>query len=341
MSYPGNEGSQDPWGASAASPFGSAPSYSFGEQSIYPAEDPVAGSPSWQAPLTPSYAEPAPAYALPPVAPQATSLRDPKPIKPVLKPKKRRREREHRSNDHDDDDEWCCHPFLIVMCMGFTFLGSTIIYGVTTANDYVPPQLGDCVPAYDGYDYDYGGPPNYYGGYGGSPSYYDSGYTSYYLNNVPFDFATSLTNQSSLDSQTVGLCDGDYEYSVSTSGTFQSPNYPNNYGPCSRCTNRFASSSDGITFDLIAFQLEACCDALVFRNEYGAEFMLTGHKQTQTRFSFESAFVDVYFHSDSSRSRSGFSIDVFDGYESNNDINSVYPSLKFTGEIPKKKIHRN
>ena len=83
MSYPGNQGSQDPWGAS---PYGSAPSYSFGEQSIYPAEDPVAGSPSWQAPLTPSYAEPAPAYALPPVAPpppQATPLRDPKPIKPV------------------------------------------------------------------------------------------------------------------------------------------------------------------------------------------------------------------------------------------------------------------
>ena len=61
--------------------------------------------------------------------------------------------------------------------MGFTFLGSAIIYGVTTANDYVPPQLGDCVPAYGGYDYDYGGPPDYYGGYGGPyyGPYYDSG----------------------------------------------------------------------------------------------------------------------------------------------------------------------
>ena len=85
MSYPGNQGSQDPWGASS---YASAPSYSFPEQSIYPAEDPVAGSPSWQAPLTPSYAEPAPVYALPPVAPPAPQAT---PLKPILKPARERK----------------------------------------------------------------------------------------------------------------------------------------------------------------------------------------------------------------------------------------------------------
>ena len=58
-----------------------------------------------------------------------------------------------------------------------------------------------------------------------------------------------------------------------------------------------------------------------------------------TRFSFSSNVI-VYLTTDYSAQYSGFQIEVFDGYESLNEVDNVYPFVKLEGEAPlKEKTH--
>ena len=80
MSFFKNQGSEDPW-----SSYGSDPSYYFGEQatsSLYPAQ-PVAQSPSFNAPQTTSFA-PSPTQVTPQALPAQGSTLGPAPIQPAL-----------------------------------------------------------------------------------------------------------------------------------------------------------------------------------------------------------------------------------------------------------------
>ena len=87
MSYPGNQGSEDPLAS-----YGNAPSYSFGDQSapsysqaeasdaLFPGQAPVEQTPSWHSPSTPFYDPPVPpAYALPPSSTPAPEVFSPLP----------------------------------------------------------------------------------------------------------------------------------------------------------------------------------------------------------------------------------------------------------------------
>ncbi|CAG5103128.1 Oidioi.mRNA.OKI2018_I69.chr1.g629.t1.cds [Oikopleura dioica] len=154
--------------------------------------------------------------------------------------------------------------------------------------------------------------------------------------NNPYNFTTEFSDQGSINSLIVGICDGDNEYSVSGTGTFQSSNYPeSNYNSNSQCTNRFSSSTDGLTFDFTSFEIEEFWDNLVFRDDAGEQYAFTG-TQSETRFSFASSFVDVHFQSDHVVQKAGFSVQVSDGYEEDNEVSIIYPDVKFTGETPEK-----
>ena len=134
--------------------------------------------------------------------------------------------------------------------------------------------------------------------------------------------------------------------------SFRSSNYPeSNYNANSQCTNRFSSSTDGLTFDFTSFEIEEFWDNLVFRDDAGEQYAFTGTQSVktvlgyfcpfqrlfqETRFSFASSFVDVHFQSDHVVQKAGFSVQVSDGYEEDNEVSIIYPDVKFTGETPEK-----
>ncbi|CAG5101879.1 Oidioi.mRNA.OKI2018_I69.chr1.g44.t1.cds [Oikopleura dioica] len=121
---------------------------------------------------------------------------------------------------------------------------------------------------------------------------------------------------------------------ATTAATSGSENYPSHYQDMARCTNKFYSTFDGLTFEFTSFNTEQHYDFLVFRDSNGQDYEFSG-QLTGTRISFDSD-VTVHFHSDDMVQMSGFRVMVIDGYESWNDIDTVYPSVKLTGEAPPK-----
>ncbi|CAG5101933.1 Oidioi.mRNA.OKI2018_I69.chr1.g67.t1.cds [Oikopleura dioica] len=138
-----------------------------------------------------------------------------------------------------------------------------------------------------------------------------------------FNFATSFSNEGLIDLETVGICDGNHNYSVSAHAFLQSPNYPNNYDPFLECTTRFSTNSDGLTFEFTKFEVEHGFDNLVFRDSSAEEYAFSGI-QTGMTVSFSSSYVDVHFESDHSVEDSGFSLKVKAGYESSFDAEDLY-----------------
>jgi hypothetical protein len=142
-----------------------------------------------------------------------------------------------------------------------------------------------------------------------------------------YNMATSFNDAGSIDGITRGICDGNYKYSVSSSGILQSDNYPASYDPNLSCTNQFDSVADGITFEFQSFSTESSFDFIVFRETDGTDFggppcsgSLTG-----LRISVDSSRlpVSIHFTSDTINQESGFSIAVSAGYDSSNDLNSA------------------
>jgi len=139
-----------------------------------------------------------------------------------------------------------------------------------------------------------------------------------------YNMATSFVDQGSIDGLTVGICDGNFKYNVTTSGIIQSDNYPASYNPQTSCTNQFNSTADGITFEFQSFFTEQHFDFIVFRdsdgNDYGGQ-SCSGHLPG-TRISVDSSRlpISIHFNSDDIDQTSGFSIAVSAGYDSSNEI---------------------
>ncbi|CAG5102919.1 Oidioi.mRNA.OKI2018_I69.chr1.g534.t1.cds [Oikopleura dioica] len=252
------------------------------------------------------------------------SLRNPSPQPPVIMPQQRKPDNSARN-------------FILgVICCPVISFGILIIVAIISVA-INGPSSGSCGGP-NGPPCDYGGPDYYGSGYGG-PDYYGSGYggPDYYGSGYGGYTTTHFSNQGSIDYNTVGICDGNNEYSVTSSGSFQSPNYPNMYPNDASCTNKFTTSFDGITFEVNGFYLESCCDSLTFSDNSG-DYPFTGQIFNGTRFSFSSSNVIVSFTTDYSVQRYGFHIDVIDGYDPSNDISYVHGNLKFDGESPQKEI---
>ncbi|CAG5080967.1 Oidioi.mRNA.OKI2018_I69.PAR.g9754.t1.cds [Oikopleura dioica] len=147
----------------------------------------------------------------------------------------------------------------------------------------------------------------------------------------PFVFASSFVDKGSIDDQIVYVCDGHFEYNVSSFGQLQSPNFPGNYIPNAECTNRFTSSSDGITFEFLHFEVEQSYDYVVFQDEndelYPFSDPIERLNWNGIRISFNSSDVEVLFVSDSQLEQPGFNIKIIDGYEESNDIEAKWPQL--------------
>ncbi|CAG5101877.1 Oidioi.mRNA.OKI2018_I69.chr1.g43.t1.cds [Oikopleura dioica] len=216
----------------------------------------------------------------------------------------------------------CCivTTILICLCIGVPLiLFLTLVVFATAAVSEINDHLATASP-----------PP----GWNSTYSYSTYSYPS--SSSTPAAFATSFTSMGSIDSSTVDICAGDNEYSVSSGGTFESPNYPSPYNNDAACTNKFTSSSDGITFAIVNFHTEAGYDELTFRGDDATEYAFTGFVSNSTRFSFSSSYVEAHFSSDYAFAYSGFQIDVIDGYEPSNEVSMVWPNVRFTGEKPPK-----
>ncbi|CBY15864.1 unnamed protein product [Oikopleura dioica] len=136
-----------------------------------------------------------------------------------------------------------------------------------------------------------------------------------------YNMATSFVDQGSIDGLTVGICDGNFKYDVSSSGIIESDNYPAPYNPYSSCTNQFNSIADGITFEFQSFVTEDNFDPFVFRDSDGNDYSCSGHLDG-TRISVDSSRlpISIHFESDAAGEKSGFSIAVSAGYDSSNEI---------------------
>ncbi|CAG5102085.1 Oidioi.mRNA.OKI2018_I69.chr1.g136.t1.cds [Oikopleura dioica] len=144
-------------------------------------------------------------------------------------------------------------------------------------------------------------------------------------------FATTFSNRGSIDGSYANFDDYDAdakEYSVSSSGNAISLYYgisgygTGGYAPNTEKSNRFTSTSDGITFDFAFFQVDTGGDFLVFRTQDGQKYFFTGDL-TGTRFSFSSSYVDVHFTTDGNDQEVGFDVQIINGYQANNDISNL------------------
>ncbi|CBY32930.1 unnamed protein product [Oikopleura dioica] len=143
------------------------------------------------------------------------------------------------------------------------------------------------------------------------------------------------------------ICAADFEYTAG-SGALESPNYPSNYPGNTDCTNRIGTASDGVTFEIDAFDTETNYDEVTFVNANNELYTFTGYSyaggpQVGDRFSFSTSYVDVRFESDFMGEESGFSIRVIDGYEPANDITNLgYASRVINKEdLPEKEAKKN
>ncbi|CBY10839.1 unnamed protein product [Oikopleura dioica] len=139
-----------------------------------------------------------------------------------------------------------------------------------------------------------------------------------------YSMATSFVDGGALDSLKLGICDGNFKYTISSSGIIESENYPAPYSRKSSCTNQFDSTADGITFEFQSFFTEKQSDFIVFRDSEGNDF---GGKTCSgdlkgTRVSVDSSRlpVSIHFKSDDKKQESGFSIAISAGYDPENDL---------------------
>jgi len=58
---------------------------------------------------------------------------------------------------------------------------------------------------------------------------------------------------------------------------FRSPNYPSNYPGNTDCTNRIGTASDGVTFEIDAFDTETNYDEVTFVNANNELYTFTGY----------------------------------------------------------------
>merc|ERR1712032_194184 len=143
------------------------------------------------------------------------------------------------------------------------------------------------------------------------------------------------------------ICAGNFKYTATSSGSLQSPNYGlagiSGYYPAnSDCTNRIESATNGVTFQITAFNTEDNYDKVVFTKgttdyTFDGNSASVGKPQVGDRFSFSGSSVDVKFTSDFSTQASGFKFTVVDGYESANDVSGLaYTSRINEEDLPEK-----
>merc|ERR1712032_264632 len=134
------------------------------------------------------------------------------------------------------------------------------------------------------------------------------------------------------------ICAGNFKYTATSSGSLESSNYPSN----SDRTNRIESATNGVTFQITAFNTEDNWDKVVFTKgttdyTFDGNSASVGKPQVGDRFSFSGSSVDVKFTSDFSTQASGFKFTVVDGYESANDVSGLaYTSRINEEDLPEK-----
>ncbi|CAG5103310.1 Oidioi.mRNA.OKI2018_I69.chr1.g712.t1.cds [Oikopleura dioica] len=291
--YPNNvppQGQQQPY---PAAPFAGAPGYAAPPPAPAPAPSPqpvILNIQQNAAPTPPTLAAPVPIRS---AQPSPTPSYKPPPS-PVIMPQ------EESSNS--------CGKFCLgIICCPVIFFGILVIIALISR------------ASSSGFDGPVSTGPN-------------CGENVYTTTSLPYNQSptpsSSFCQQGSINSNTVEFCEGSnhYEYSVSTSGTIQSPNYPNGYYPWHTCTSRFTTSSDGITFNFNNFTMQSY-ESLTFSNSTNEDYAFSGSYSSGTRFSFSSSSVTVFFVSESGYDYNGFQIDVINGYESYNDVGYVYANV--------------
>jgi len=295
----------DPW---ASSPGSSAPAYSFGEQPAAPQPAFAASQPTFAAPQT-ALEDPQPVFAgaQPAVAAPYTAFAAPQPAFATPQPAFSAPQTAQAFPPPVFAAQAGAPVFnqdISAQQSGGEFNWSAVICfcGCSCSVFFIPFIIIAVIASSGALD-----GPN---GPGGPPGQYN--------------MATSFVDQGSIDGLTLGICDGNFKYNVTTSGIIQSDNYPASYNPQTSCTNQFYSTADGITFEFQSFFTEQHFDFIVFRDSAGNDFggQSCSGFMDGTRVSVDSSRlpISIFFKSDHMEETSGFSIVVSGGYDSSSEI---------------------